>query len=146
MSLSLILLPMAVAGVSAIQAARTPKQTVQVTTRMRNVDLLRQSLQDLGASTSVDGEQVRAQWPDVTASFVRDVQGIWSAHFVNGTSVESATARITDLDVAYGRRVQQLVLATLRERAADADMEIESEIVDDDESVTVVLNVQQQAV
>ena len=47
---------------------------------------------------------------------------------------------VTAIDTAYGLRVQQAVLTRLRERAPLAGMSIASESVDDNDTVTVVLD------
>ncbi len=49
------------------------------------------------------------------------------------------------IDAAYGRRVQAVVLERLRQRAGAAGFRLESETVEDDASVTLVLTVQQGA-
>lgn len=145
MSIEIILLPMAVAAVSAWQAKRSVdeagRQVVAVNTRMRNELLLQRALIDTKASVAQHGDVITATWPHVQGRFTRDEHGIWSAHFAGDTDQEHARALITAIDAAYGRHVQHEVLNRLRERAPEVGMHVESEAIEDDHSVTLVLNV-----
>lgn len=149
MSLSLILVPAAFAAVGAIQAARSPKdepsRVATVATRMRNVDLLHQALTETGATVNATDSSLEAVWHDTKAQFTRDEQGIWTAHFSDDVDEQVALSRIQAVDAAYGLQVQAEVLTKLRERALDAQMSVASEKVEADNSVTVVLNVNQVA-
>lgn len=151
MSLSLILVPAAIAAVGAAQAARKPKElenrhgVATVTTRMRNVDLLGRALTETGASVTATDDSLDAVWQDTRASFTRDEQGIWTAHFPDDVDPDLALARIRAVDASYGLQVQAEVLQRLRDRAGDANMSVASEKVEEDNSVTVVLNVNQVA-
>lgn len=145
MSVEIILLPIAVAAVSAWQAKRSAdeagRQVVAVNTRMRNEHLLQRALTDTQATVTRDDDVLTATWPHTQGRFTRDDQGVWSAHFAGDTDQEQATTLITAIDTAYGRHVQHEVLTRLRERAPEVGMEVESETTEDDHSVTLVLNV-----
>lgn len=145
MSIELILIPMAIAAVSAWQAKNAAdddgRQVVAVGTRMRNDRLLQFAIVDTGAQVSRHGDVITATWPTSQGRFTRDIDGIWSAHFVGDTSLDTASNLIANIDTAYGRHVQQEVLTRLRERAPTAGMAVESETVEDDHSITLVLNV-----
>src|SRR5688572_15456183 len=111
---------MAVAAVSAWQAKRsadeTGRQVVAVNTRMRNEDLLQRALADTQANVTRHGDVLTAVWPHAQGRFTRDEHGVWSAHFAGDTNQDQATTLIAAIDTAYGRHVQQEVLARLRER------------------------------
>jgi len=147
MSLSLIIIPIALAAVSVVAAARAETgesncSSVVVGTRMRNEQLLCQSLAQLGATVSRTVDSIAANWPQGQAKFRKDSQGIWSAHFSGSFDYERAASLIVEIDTAYAALVQQEVLSRLRERAPSLGMSIESENVEEDLSVTLVLNVQ----
>jgi hypothetical protein len=108
---------------------------------MRNEPLLAAALADTGASVNIADGQLIASWMGLTGTFLRDDAGIWSAHFSEDVELERAEQIIGAIDAAYGRRVQQEVLARIRERAPQAGMHVESEEVEADDTVTVVLNV-----
>ncbi|MDQ4031507.1 MAG: hypothetical protein M3332_04260 [Actinomycetota bacterium] len=151
MSISIILVPLAVAAVAALHSSRRDQddngRTVcHVGTRMRDENLLGDALSDTGAIvTRTSPNQIRAAWRGVDTDFTRDSDGIWSAHLVGEVDEERARSIVAGVDVAYGRRVQSAVLAKLRERAPAAGLYLQSENVEEDSSVTVVLTVQQGA-
>jgi hypothetical protein len=145
MSVELLLLPVAVAAVSAWQAKRTAdeagREIVAVNTRMRDESLLQLALTDTNATVVRHAGALTAAWGDTQGRFTCSSDGIWSAHFIGDTNPEHATALVNAIDSAYGRRVQQAVLSRLRERIPEAGMSIRSETTEDDHSVTLVLNV-----
>ena len=145
MSIEIILIPMAVAAISAWQANRKMGEDgqaqVEVSTRMKNADLLATSLRDLNANVHTTSESITATWPALEARFARNSDGVWTAHFAGDVTTETATGVVHDLDRAYGLRVQQAVLERVRARAPQAGMAIESETVEEDRTVTLVMNV-----
>lgn len=145
MSIEIILIPLAIGAFSAWQAKRAENEqgaaVVEVSTRMRDVGLLEQALVDTGGAVVRNNEELVVTWPQNQGLFRRDTDGIWSAHFAEDVDLEEATALIREVDVAYGRRVQQTLVQRLRERAPAAGMDIESETVEQDETVTMVFNV-----
>jgi hypothetical protein len=149
-SVSLLLVPLAMAGAAAVQAAAGRKADgrliCQVQTRMRDVTLLQAALTDTGATvaTGGTGDSLTASWePETVAAFARDAEGIWSAH-VTGVDQEGAVQLMTTVDAAYGRRVQQAVLERLRDQAPAAGLRLESESVEQDASVRLVFEVEQE--
>lgn len=145
MSIEIVLLPLALAAISAYRAQKAAdeagQQVVSVETRMKNEQLLEAALVDCGATVSRSGAEIRAAWGSADARFTKDANGIWTVHFGGETTTEEATALVQALDAAYGRRVQQEVLARLRQRAPEVGMTVESETVEDDDSVTLTLTV-----
>lgn len=146
MSIEILLLPMAVAAVSAWQAKKATdddgRQVVAVGTRMRNETLLQRALTDTGATVTTSGDVLTASWGGTTQGrFTKDASGIWSVHLVGDTDFRQASDLISRVDAHYGRHVQAEVLARLREHAPAAGMEIESETVEEDDTVTMVLAV-----
>lgn len=147
MSVSLVLVPIAIAAVAAWQASRSDadeqgRLVCHVGTRMRDVGLLAAALADTGAGVRQDAEELVANWQGVQARFSRGADGIWSAHLAGNVDETRAVGIVTAVDTAYGRQVQQAVLARLRERAPASGMRLESETVSDDASVTLVLAVE----
>lgn len=145
MSIEIVLLPMAVAAVSAWQAKKAAdesgRQVIAVGTRMRNETLLQRALMDTGATVAASGHVLTASWGATQGRFTKDPSGIWSVHLAGDTDYQHAADLISRVDAHYGRHVQAEVLARLRDRAPAAGMEIESETVEEDDSVTMVLTV-----
>jgi hypothetical protein len=147
-SVSLLLVPLAIAGAAAAQAAigrPTDSRAVQVHTRMRDVALLAAALRDTGATVTTGPDTLTAAWAPArsTATFTRNADSIWAAH-VTGMDQQQAVELVTNVDAAYGRRVQQTVLERLRAQAPAAGLRLESESVDDDASVRLVFEVEQE--
>ncbi|MGC5031765.1 hypothetical protein [Micromonospora sp. DT229] len=147
MSISLVLLPLAVAAVAAAQGVSASRDgqgrvVCQVQTRMRDENLLAAALQDTAAVVGVDGEVITADWAGVRARFQRGTDGIWSAHFAGEVDEQRAVEVVQAIDVAYGRQVQRAVLERLRQQAPAAGLRLESEQVVEDDSVRLVFAVQ----
>lgn len=158
MSVSILLIPAAIAAAAAISSAvdksvkpgtgagtkeKAQLPQVQVRTRMRDLRLLQAALADAKARVlSATESEIRAAWSDATAAFRRDQEGIWQVHFT-GEHIDRRQAEdiIRAIDAAYARHVQAAVVQRLRERAGAAGMELASETVEEDQSVTMVLNV-----
>ncbi|MET7392446.1 hypothetical protein ABZS66_02995 [Dactylosporangium sp. NPDC005572] len=147
MSVSLILVPLAVAAVSAahgLRAGRDEQNRVvcQVQTRMRDAALLTLALHDAGAVVTGADQDLKAEWSGVQARFTRGTDGIWSAHFTGAVDEERAVDIVRAIDAAYGRQVQQAVLRRLRERAPAAGLRLESETVTPANEVRMVFAVE----
>ncbi|HEV7708742.1 MAG TPA: hypothetical protein VGP16_11160 [Asanoa sp.] len=147
MSVSLILIPAALAVAAAVQAraADAGGGTVcTVSTRMRDSALLSEALRETGAVVTTGSDLVDAAWQGVTARFTRDAGGIWTAHFSGDVDQARAVEIVGRLDAAYGRHVQAAVVDRLRTRAPAAGLRLESETVTDDAAVRLVFAVDQR--
>jgi hypothetical protein len=147
MSVSIVLVPLAIASISAWKASRREvdvqgRTVCHVQTRMKDQGLLAAALRETHADVAVAPDSLAAQWQGVQAEFRRDDQGIWQANFTGDVDIARASSIVAAIDVAYGYQVQQAVLAKLRERAPAAGMSVASETVEADSSVTLVLNVE----
>jgi hypothetical protein len=175
MSVSLILVPAALAAVTAVSAAggagilslvgtqttdEEPHtaveesgggaQPIQVQTRMKDPDLLGDALRDLGATeVTVGADEISAVVDDLELSMTRTPDGVWAAHFqrLDGHELAESVAAdvVARLDAAYALRVQQAVAARIRDRADVAGFELVSETRDDEDTVTMVLTVKEYA-
>ncbi|GGM65501.1 hypothetical protein ACFFX1_49780 [Dactylosporangium sucinum] len=146
MSVSLILVPLAVAAVSAAHGLRQGRDeqnrvVCQVQTRMRDTTLLTAALHDTSAVVSGTDQEIRAEWSGVQARLARGADGIWSAHFTGEVDEQRAVDIVRAIDAAYGRQVQQAVLQRLRERAPAAGLRLESETVTPANEVRLVFAV-----
>lgn len=151
MSVSLLLIPAALAGLPAVlsagsdawQQAAGRAREVRVQTRMKDVGLLQAAAEDIGGTVrAADPHRLQVDWPAVQAVFSRAEDGIWSAHFdglqLNG---DAAADLLQRLDAAYARRVQLTLVQRLKDRAEGAGLRLQSETVEEDETVTLVLDV-----
>ncbi|MEV4199509.1 hypothetical protein [Micromonospora globbae] len=147
MSVSLILLPLAVAAVAAAHGATAGRDeegrvVCQVQTRMRDESLLTAALADTAAVVAADRDAITADWAGVRAVFQRGDDGIWSAHFTGDVDERRAVEIVGAVDAAYGRQVQRAVLERLRAQAPAAGLRLESEEVTEDASVRLVFAVE----
>jgi len=146
MSVSIVLVPIAIAAISAWQASRSEtdvegRTLCQVSTRMRDETLLAAALADTRAVVTKAGATLVADWAGVRAEFARDTDGIWQAHFTGDVDEERAVGIIGAIDQAYGLRVQRAVVEKLKQRAPSAGMSVVSERMEVDDSMTLVLEV-----
>jgi len=143
MSLELLLIPAAMAAYAAWQArADSNTSHCEVETRWRHSGLLTQALHDLGAAEiSVTADSTSATIGATQTTFVRRPDGIMTAHFPLDTKADAAIDIVTQVDLAYTRRVQDVVYHRIRSRVDELGYDIASETVDNDETITLVVNV-----
>ncbi|MFE6919670.1 hypothetical protein ACFVAV_01355 [Nocardia sp. NPDC057663] len=144
MSISLILLPIALGTVAKVAAAQSSpaQQVCSVSTRLRDAGLLTLAAQDTGAQTMVTAaDSIDARWADLSAQLRRGSDGIWQAHFHGTADQQRCVDRVLAIDAAYGLRVQAEVLRRVREQAPAAGMSLVAETANSDRSVTMVLEV-----
>jgi len=149
MSLEIILIPLAIALVTKAQTKakennpNASSHQVAVETRMKNLELLQNAMRNIGCTTTMQEGEISASLDSINFTFKKNSQGIWAARFIAGTSVEVAEQIIGQIDKAYGIEVQAEVLRKIKERAPQSGMTLESETINEDSSVTLVLAVNQ---
>ncbi|WP_227457532.1 hypothetical protein ACN263_01795 [Micromonospora sp. WMMD729] len=147
LSVSLILVPLAVATVAAVRGATASRDErgrviCQVQTRMRDETLLSAALRETNAVVTADHQEIVASWGRVQATFQRGPDAVWSAHLTGDVDEQGAVDIVRAIDAEYGRQVQRAVLERLRERAPAAGLRLESETVAEDASVRMVFAVE----
>lgn len=165
MSVTILLIPLAFAaasaaggsGLLAAQRARadsatdaTTETSVSVRTRMKDRGLLGLALGDLGAvDVNAGASEVTADIDGHRLTMTLTEEEVWEAHLerADGVAVDGAFASdlVSRLDGAYAARVQSAVAARIRAQADSAGFELVSETRDEDATVTMVLNVRQDA-
>ncbi len=146
MSLEIVLIPLAIAAVSAYNAKRendsnTGQVKINVQTRMKNQEMLIEALRVLGLSASVTENLLRINNSDIEFLMKKNESDIWTAQFDNDISEDAATSLLISLDKEYGKLVQATVVQRIKERASVNGMNLESESFNGDNSVTLTLNV-----
>lgn len=141
MSLEILLIPMALAAVNAWQAraagsAEQGRQVVQ--TRLRDTGLLTTSIRNLGGTAATDGGEVRAQLDGATLHFGVNSDGLAVAH-IAGVAPATAESLISRVDAEYAMQVQTQVYDRLMARADELGLTVESEQVQDDNTIIVTL-------
>jgi hypothetical protein len=149
MSLEIILIPMAIALITAAKASTNENDPnasahqVSVETRMKNLDLLVNAMKNAGSTVTATQNEIAGNINSILFTFKRDQMGIWNATFTAGTTLQSATQIIQAIDKAYGLEVQSEILRKIKERAPENGMTLESETVNADSSISLVLAVNQ---
>lgn len=146
MSVSIVLVPLAIAAVASWRASRSETDPqglthCQVSTRMRDMTLLAAALAETRAAVTAEGEMLVAEWSGVRAEFARDANSIWQANFTGDIDEVRAVGIVSAIDQAYGLQVQRAVVEKLKRRAPGAGMSVVSERTEDDASMTLVLEV-----
>jgi hypothetical protein len=149
MSLEIILIPLAIALITKAQSKTkedyrsASSHQVAVETRMKNLELLQNAMRNIGCTTTMQESEISASLNSLNFTFKKNSQGIWAATFEAGTTFEDAEQIIGQIDKAYGIEVQTEVLRKIKERAPQSGMTLESETINEDSSVTLVLAVNQ---
>ena len=143
MSLEILLIPAAMAAYAAWQArAEAGAHNCVVETRWRHSGLLSQALHDLGVEDlQVTEHETSAIINGIPTTFTRGDDGIMTAHFPRDTQVEDALAVVGQVDSAYTRRVQEAVFRRIQHRVGELGYDVDSVTVDDDDTITLVVNV-----
>lgn len=147
MSLEIILIPMAIALVTKAKSKADESvplasvHQVSVETRMKNQDLLVNAMQNSGCTVTSTPNEIAGSFNSILFSFKRDGNGVWNATFIPGTTLQTATQIVQSIDRAYGLEVQAEVLRKIKERAPQNGMTLESETVNSDASISLVLAV-----
>jgi len=144
-SLEILLIPLAFAAVNAWQARAHPDQErCMVETRLRSPELLTKAITALGGTCQPDATGIRAQLGEASLQFSTNADGLAVAH-VEGVELEEAQRIISDIDREYASAVQTQMYDTLLARAETLGLSVESESVDAENTITVVLNVGERA-
>ncbi len=145
MSVSLALIPIAIAVAGAISARKEeqqdPPSSFRLETRMKDEDLLKAALENYGCKHVVTGETIDSTLGDTRILFERNGQGSFDALFVGQVSDQHANAFLTELDQEYTHLVQQQTYQNLLLRAKERGLVMESEQVQEDNSVVITFRV-----
>lgn len=110
-------------------------------TRCKDEHLLRAALENYGCRSIVSGEQVDSAIDGKRILFQRNEQGAFDAVFTGGITLEHAQQFISDLHEEYTLQVQQQVYRKLMDRAKARGLTLESEEVQDDNSIRLTFTV-----
>jgi hypothetical protein len=153
LSVEILLVPLALAAAHAVMAVAgvmtagvdengEERKACVVQTRLKHPGLLVEALHSVGAKAKAHSDgSVTGTWEAINFSFVHKEDGTLSAHFDADVDVERARELILATDAAYAKAVQEAVRQRVKQRAGELGMTVESETVGQDESVTLVLNV-----
>ena len=141
MSVSLVLVPIAIAVAGAIRARRAEgRNAVRVETRMRDDELLRRALEEYGCRNVRAAETVAAAVDGREILFERAESGTFEGLF-SGIDAPAAETFVRDVEHEYTRLLQAQVYERVVAGAAERGYTLESERVEEDNSVVLTLRV-----
>jgi hypothetical protein len=151
MSVEIVLIPLAIAAVMAARSRQTQRSKTStghhittVSTRMNDSEVLLAALDDMGVDASWRDGVATFRWQDHSVRLDRNDDGLWRLVFGGLIADDRALACATALDEAYCRVLQRVVLQQIRERAFLAGTVLRDEVVNEDQSVTLTLEVRGQ--
>lgn len=149
MSIELILLPVALPFLIASEIKRAAigdkaPRSVDVSSRMKNEELLQKAFEAHGVKVRKKLGVWSGTWDGHFFSYHRNEQGLLVFSFPKDMDVEKAKSFIADIDQSYGYLVQRLLVARIQERVTLSGFSLESERVEQDHTVTMVLNLNRE--
>jgi hypothetical protein len=143
MSVVIALIPVALAVAASAAARRRAEEeghaTLAIQTRMRDDELIVRALEMMGCDAELDASGVRATRNEFEFTFSRGVDGVLEARFGPDVAPDEAEAFVHDLDREYTRLVQERVYRRVIERAREYGMALESEEIQEDDSIVLTL-------
>ena len=144
MSLSLTLIPIAIAATSVVSYALQDKIEegiyYKIDTNIKDEKILTEALRNRGSSVALDKRQIESTLGNVEIVFQRQEDDTISAVFHQDIPVEDAEEFVKNTHEEYTRIVQQKTYHKLVERAKNEGLILESE--DRNEEDTIVLTFQ----
>lgn len=140
MSVSLVLVPIAIAAAGAIRAHVESRSAVRVETRMRDEELLRRALEEYGCKNVRAEETVAASADGREILFERAEAGTFEGRFTGIDKAEAETF-VREVEHEYTRLLQAQVYERVLAGAAERGYTLESERVEEDNSVVLTLRV-----
>lgn len=149
MSLSVILIPIAIAGATTVLSSKN--YSVHIETELPSIDeneiyykldtkikdetLLQETLRNYGSETSVVNEHVESVIGDVQITFYKEENETFSAIFHEEIDLTDAEEFVENIFEEYTRVVQQKTYEKLMDRAKEEGLIFESENREEDSIV-----------
>jgi hypothetical protein len=149
MSVVIALIPVALAVAASAAARRRAEEeghaTLAIQTRMRDDELIVRALEVMQCDAELDASGVRATRNQFEFTFSRGVDGVLEARFGPDVAPDEAEMFVHDLDREYTRLVQERVYRRVIERAQEYGMALESEEIEEDDSIVLTLRAGERA-
>jgi len=145
MSITLILIPVAIAVAGAISTRKERSEglpnSFSLETRMKDEELLEAALRNYGCKSVTTGGTIDSTLNGTRILFERNEQGVFEAIFVGDISADHARTFVAELDEEYAQLVHQQVYENLLSRARQRGLVMESEEVQEDNSIVLTFRV-----
>lgn len=120
----------------------TNEKRIVLKTTIRNADLLKKALFNLGAKNVNDSSsQIEGLIDQFHIIFEQDKDGTLSVRFEGEIELEEAKKFVDELQNEYGKVVQEFVYVKLKEKAVEKGLDLEQEKVQNDQSIVLTYNI-----
>ncbi len=147
MSLSLTLIPIAIATTSIVSYALQGKVEegayYKINTKIKDENILKEALENRGNMVSLDEKQIESSIGNVEIVFQRQEDETISAIFHEDVSLEDAEAFLKNTYDEYTRVVQHHTYEKLIERAKNEGLLLESETRNEDDTLVLTFQVKE---
>lgn len=116
---------------------------VKLPTLIRKEDLLRETLENLGAKKIVKGNEATSLIVEIdhyVIQLIRNKNENYTAYFYGEISESKAKEFISELEDEYGNVVQNQVYETLKKKAEANGMDLLNETVQNDQTIVLTYN------
>ncbi len=154
MSVEMLLIPIVIAavgtagtGVSLLSSNKEISEssgTLIYETKMKDTKLLKKALEVFGYEPFLQKELIDITLGDYELIFQLNNQDIFEAVFQGNVTEENAQKILSDIYDEYTKLVQEQVYHKVLENIQDYDIELESESVQDDNSIILTLNISEE--
>lgn len=145
MSCGLELIPLALimlSGAIGMAQSRSVKDSIYYETNFTDADLLVAALEKNGCPVTQDGQIITARFGQRVAQFRRKESGSFDAVLNNKIPFEEVKNFFGELYTSYMTMLQEKLYQQVIERAENNGMKLEKEIVHEDNSIELVLLVE----
>ncbi|WP_424356364.1 hypothetical protein [Methanobacterium sp. MBAC-LM] len=165
MSVEIILIPIAIAAVTgAIKARNEENQELTeaiktrneknqessgyftLGTKIKDAKLLEETLKIYGCKDVSTGEDLETECDNARVIFEKDENGVFNAVFLGNISLEKAKEFISDINGEYTKLVQEQVYQKLLKNASERNLRLESEDVQEDNSIVLTFALQEEKI
>lgn len=156
MSLSVFLVPLAIGAVTAtvglateeeleVEVSSLPQNKVyfKLDTKMKDEQLLQETLQNYGNSSEVENEEVTSTIGGTEIAFVKGSNGTYRAYFHENIALQDAEQFVDNIYAEYTRIVQQKTYEKLLARAENEGLIFESEETNEEDSIVLTFEVKE---
>ncbi len=153
MSLSVFLVPIAI-GAAAVTLRGSNEEELEMSlpqdkvyykleTKMKDEQLLQETLQNYGSSTEIENDEVTSTIGDTEIIFLKNSQGMYSAHFHEDIPLKDAEEFTDNIYEEYTRVVQRKTYEKLMQRAENEGFILETEETNENESIVLTFQVKE---
>lgn len=123
-------------------SGNTNEKRIVLKTTIRNADLLKKTLFNLGAkNVNNSSSQIQGLIDQFHIVFEQDKDGTLSVRFEGEIELEEAKKFVDELQNEYGKVVQEFVYVKLKEKAVEKGLDLEQEKVQNDQSIVLTYNI-----